>query len=178
MMANLPGAFSKTDAYGMPSRVSKALGVTPPPKQTISPMQGTVGPGKGTSTITGQLAPGMGKIGQEPASVVKQRNLFGGVPPLNPKTRIPQAPKETMSIRYASAPSVEDALRALDGDDLVNPVSRLVTKEAGVARILETIDLLDVLGGKAELVEKTAALMRLAEVKKESEIASMLRVRG
>lgn len=176
-MANLPGAFSKTDAYGMPSRVSKALGVTPPPKQTISPMQGTVGPGKGTSTVTGQLAPGMGKAGQDPASVGKQRNLFGGVPPLNPKTRI-REPNETMSIRYASAPSVEDALRALDGDDLVNPVSRLVTKEASAARILETIDLLDVLGGKAEPVEKTAALMRLAEVKKESEIAAMLRVRG
>jgi hypothetical protein len=177
-VANLPGAFTKNEPYGMPQRVSRALGVTPPPKQTISPMQGTVGPGKGTSTITGQLAPGMGKAGQDPMGAGKQKNLFGGVPPLNPKTRIPQQPKETMSIRYASAPSVEDALKALDGDDLVDPVSRLVTKEAGVARILETINLLDVLNGHAELAEKTAALMRLAEVKKESEIASMLRVRG
>lgn len=178
-MATLPGAFNKNEAYGMQPRVQRALGIAPPPKQDLSPMQGSVGPGKGTSSISEPRAKGMGKVGTvDPATINKQKNLFGGVPPLNPRTRIPQEPKQPMNVRYASAyPTPEEAISALRGDDL-DPVAAFVSKEARAERVLEAIELLDVIEGSADIVEKTAALVRLVEVKKDAQFAGFLRNGG
>jgi hypothetical protein len=178
-MASMPGAFGLNQPYGMPSRVRRALGIAMPPQKALSPMQGTVGPGKGTSTLTEPPAKGMGKVSQiDPAVINRQKNLFGGVPPLNPRTRIPQEPKQPMSVRYASAyPTEEQALAALRGDDL-NPVVQFVSKEAQAERLLETVDLLDVIEGKGGFEEKTAALVRLVEVKREAQFARFLRNGG
>ena len=176
----MPGAFSQAQPYGMIPRVMRALGIANPPSRALSPMMGTIGPGKGTSTIAQPVSKGMGKVGQlDPASINRQKNLFGGVPPLNPKTRIPQEPKQPMSVRYASAfPSVEDAISALRGDDLVNPIRQFVSKQARAGRIVEAIDLLDVVRDDPDHAEKTAALVRLAEIKKDAEFSAFLRSQG
>jgi hypothetical protein len=164
----------------MPSRdpgatLRAVLNAFKPVTQKASPMQGTIGPGKGTSTIAGPVPKGMGKIGAADAPTTVQKNLFGGVPPVSSTMRAKQEPKPPMTTRIASAfPSIEEAMAALRGEDL-DPVGRAISKEGRAARIVEAIDLLDVVSGAGGAAEKVAAIARLAEIKKEAQFARWLR---
>ena len=179
METSFPGAFPLNQPYGMPARTMKTLGIRSPVQGGTPGMPGTVATAKGSgggtalnvakSSVTAKLAAG------DLEAVPKMKTLFGGGQPVRPKMEIVRKPTEPQMIRMASAyPSIEDIQEALMPESQ-RTLGRLLTKQGSQLRLTRVFELLGELEGSSDLHVKVAALLRLAEVKKEALLAQALR---
>jgi len=171
----IPGAFPKSLPYATPGRLRRALGLPNVGKKGGGfDATGTVGKPMGTVNMGAQgtvTKMGAGSIGTTP---VTMKQHLGGGPVVKPRMRISQPPKPIM-VRHASAyPTIEDAEEALGfGED--RELRSLLTKEGSANRLREVIATVEILESTDDIRIKTAAVARLAELRKEALIGGILR---
>jgi len=174
----MPGGFALSAPYLMPGRVARTVGKTPPPfsAPTVGTTKGTIA---GVPKGMGSIKPTIGdssvsvKQGMETPQA-KMKNFFGGGQVVKPRMRIKTKPRDPMTVRYASAgPTIEEAEAALLGTPDVQ--SAFLSKEGSFSRILQTADTLAILRESTDPMDKLAALLELAELRKEAAIGSFLR---
>jgi hypothetical protein len=123
---------------------------------------------KGMGMVTSKLAkPDIVK------DVPLQERLLEGTTPVRPRMQISKKPEAQM-VRYGSGPTLEEAERLVDPSGYM--ARRLLTKEGSQHRLAQTLHLVDVLERTEDPEVKTAALMRLAELKKEAVLGAALRM--
>ena len=177
-----PGAFPLNEPYGMPARVRRQLGITAGKQKGLPGMVGTVNNGLTTSTVSG-VPRGMGNKpsvmdvnktgGVLPTPEAPKMKPFEGMKAVKPGMKITKSPMAD-PIKLAEMPTFDDCLGALG----VTPrlvVDDLASKEASARRLHEVIALVDVLDKSADQDEKLAAVIRLAELKKEAFLGAALR---
>lgn len=180
MQNELPGGFPLNQPYGMPSRTAKTLGIRNPANGGTPGMPGGMGTAKGSGVGTPKnVAPSSvtAKFAADPAltAVPQMKTLFGGGQPVKPKMEIVQKPKEPQMVRFGSAfPSIEEAQAALIPESQ-RTLGRLLTKQGSVVRLTRVFELLGEIESTQDLNIKLAAVLRLAELKKEALLAQALR---
>jgi hypothetical protein len=168
-LAELPGGFPLKQPYTMPARVRRTVG---------APVnQGTIPAMKATGTAGGKKPKGMGMVTTKQATlpmgkaIPPMKSLMGGFK-VKPRMTIAKPPKGGM-VRLGSYPTLEQAEEAIDPAGSVG--RRLVSKEASEDRIRKVGQLLKKLESTDDLTVKVAALMHLAELRKEARFATLLR---